>query len=80
VKSNFVEPWRRFGKLEQARFALTLHKVWRVERKRVPRYRFCTQTSADLLSEWRVKSEEWRESACRAIGFARRPAQTSADF
>jgi len=31
VKSNFVEPWRRFGKLEQARFALTLHKVWRVE-------------------------------------------------
>jgi len=31
VKSNFVEPWLRFGKLEQARFALTLHKVWRVE-------------------------------------------------
>jgi len=27
VKSNFVEPWLRFGKLEQARSALTLHKV-----------------------------------------------------
>jgi len=47
VKSNFVEPWLRFGKLEQARFALTLHKVWRVKRKRVLRCGFCTQTSAD---------------------------------